>query len=219
MRPTWKPPRDERGEPADRYDRRNEEGPHRQNEVVRDDERCAQEDREPAAPERLGVSYPDSLGVHGSGYRTPVRRVCFLVLAAALLAGCGGGGGGDEALTKEKYASEADAICGKYNKQVKAIDNPTTLDELVDVSDKTIPILGDAIRDLRKLEPPPDEQAKANEWLDRVETLKGDLEKIRDRAKDNDLQGVQAVVPVAEEHNNRANELATELGMHVCNRD
>jgi hypothetical protein len=141
------------------------------------------------------------------------------VLAIALLAGCGGNGGGGERLSREEYASQADEICGKYNKQVKALENPSNLSELATVSDKSIPILENAIRDLRELKPPADEQATADEWLDRVETLKGDLEKIRDRAKDDDLEGVEAVVPVAQEHNDRSNELATQLGMHVCNMD
>ncbi len=34
-----------------------------------------------------------------------------------------------------------------------------------------------------------------------------------------DLPGVQAVVPKATEHNSKANALATQLGMSVCNKD
>ena len=140
------------------------------------------------------------------------------MLVLVFLTACGGGGGGPR-LTKEEFASKADAICGKYNQQVKALDNPSSLKELADVADQTIPILHNAIRDLDKLNPPESEQDTVDQWLDQVEKLEGDLEEIRDKANDGDMQGVQDVVPKADEHNKRSNELATELGMTVCNKD
>ena len=122
-------------------------------------------------------------------------------------------------MTKEEYASKADAICAKYNGEVKKLDNPQNLSELARVADETLPILDNAITDLKKLNPPAAEQAKADQWLSQVEKLKDDLTEIRDRAKDKNMQAVQAVVPKAEEHNRRSNALATELGMSVCNSD
>jgi chromosome segregation ATPase len=139
-------------------------------------------------------------------------------MAIALVAGCGGGGGGTR-LTKEEYASRADAICGKYNRQVRDLSNPQDLSELEKVADQTLSILANAITDLKKLKPPASEQAKADQWLSQVENLKEDLTEIRDGAKDQDMQAVQAVLPKAEEHNRRSNALATELGMTVCNSD
>lgn len=144
-----------------------------------------------------------------------MRRAFLLLLAIVLVAGCGGGGG--ERLSKEEYASKADAICAKYNKQTKALQNPSNLSELAKVSDKTLPILDNALKDLRKLKPPEEEQVTVDQWLAQVENLKGDLTEIRDKAKENDMEGVQAVVPRAEQHNNRSNQLATQLGMKVCN--
>jgi chromosome segregation ATPase len=139
-------------------------------------------------------------------------------MAIALVAGCGGGGGGTR-LTKEEYASKADAICGKYNRQVRDLSNPQNLSELEKVADQTLSILANAITDLKKLNPPASEQAKADQWLSQVENLKEDLTEIRDGAKDQDMQAVQAVLPKAQEHNRRSNALATELGMTVCNSD
>jgi chromosome segregation ATPase len=139
-------------------------------------------------------------------------------MAIALVAGCGGGGGGTR-LTKEEYASKADAICGKYNRQVRDLSNPQDLSELEKVADQTLSILANAITDLKKLNPPASEQAKADQWLSQVENLKEDLTEIRDGAKDQDMKAVQAVLPKAEEHNRRSNALATELGMTVCNSD
>ncbi len=147
-----------------------------------------------------------------------MRRASFLLFTIALVAGCGGGGS-SERLTREDYASQADAICGKYNQQTKALANPSNLSDLADVADKTLPILDNALDDLHKLKPPADEQSTADDWLTAVEKLKGDLKEIRDKAKDKDIKGVQAVVPKASEHNAKANKLATQLGMTVCNKD
>ena len=141
-----------------------------------------------------------------------------LALPLLVLAGCGGSGGGQQ-LTREEYASRADAICGKYNQQANAIANPKSLSDLAEVADKTLPILDNAISDLKKLRPPASEKATSDQWLEQVQNLKDDLQDIRDKAKSNDITGVQSVVPKAQDHNSKSNALATELGMSVCNKD
>jgi hypothetical protein len=147
-----------------------------------------------------------------------MRRAALIALAlVVLLPGCGGGSG--KPLTKEEYASKADAICGKYNKQTNTLANPKNLSDLAKVADKTLPILDHAIRDIDKLEPPASEKALSDQWLTQVRGLKDDLQEIRDKAKAGDIQGVQAVVPKATEHNSKSNALATQLGMSVCNKD
>ena len=147
-----------------------------------------------------------------------MRRAALIALAlVVLLPGCGGASG--KPLTKEDYASKADAICGKYNQQVKLLANPKNLSDLAKVADKTLPILDHAISDIRKLEPPASEKALSDQWLTQARGLKDDLKEIRDKAKAGDIQGVKAVVPKATEHNSKSNALATQLGMSVCNKD
>jgi len=148
-----------------------------------------------------------------------VRRASFLLLAVVLAAGCGGGGGGGKPLTRDQYAAKADAICGKYTQQTKAIASPSNLSDLADVADKTLPILDHAISDLHKLKPPTNEQSTVDQWLAQVANLRSDLQEIRDKAKTSDIQGVQAVVPRATQDNQQSNKLATQLGMTVCNQD
>ena len=147
-----------------------------------------------------------------------MRRASSLALALVFLSGCGGGGGGP-ALTKEQYATKADAICGKYNKQVNALGNPNNLQDLAKVADKTLPILGAAVDELDALKPPASEKAIADQWLTQVRNLKDDLQEIRDKAKAGDAPGIQSVLPKAQDHNSKSNSLAAELGMSVCNKD
>jgi hypothetical protein len=147
-----------------------------------------------------------------------MRRAPLIALALVfVLPGCGGASG--KPLTKEEYASKADAICGKYNQQTKALATPKTLSDLATVADQTVPILDHALKDLSKLQPPATEKALADQWVAQVTNLKEDLQQIRDKAKTGDLQAVKAVVPRAQADNSRSNQLATKLGMSVCNKD
>jgi hypothetical protein len=132
-----------------------------------------------------------------------------------LVAACGGDNG--SSLTREEYASRADEICTDYRRKVDELGQPTNISELADAADTTLPVLEDAIDAFKELEPPEAERAAAEEWLREIDKLKVDLEEIRQRAREGNMAAVQAVVPTAQEHNQRSNELAGELGMSVCN--
>ena len=146
-----------------------------------------------------------------------MRQALFLVAALVLAAGCGGDVG--KRLTKDEYASRADAICATYNRDVAKLGTPETFSAVADVADRTLTVLGKAIADLKKLNPPVIEKAKVDQWLAQVENLEEDLKEIRDAAEAKDRQALLAVVPKAEEHNRRSNALAMELGLTVCNVD
>jgi hypothetical protein len=147
-----------------------------------------------------------------------MRRAPLIAFALVfVLAGCGGGS--SKALTKKEYAAKADAICGKYNQQTKALASPKTLSDLATVADQTLPILDHALTDFGKLQPPASEKALADQWVAQVTNLKEDLQRIRDKAKTGDLKAVQQVVPRARDDNSRSNQLATKLGMSVCNKN
>jgi hypothetical protein len=145
-----------------------------------------------------------------------VRQALALTLALVVLAGCGGGGS-SKPLTKKEYASKADAICSKYNEKIRALGNPKNISDLAKAADKSLPLIESAVGEFKKLKPPVDEQSTASQWIAQVQSLEKDLKEVRDRAKANDLQGVQAVLPKAQQDNSRSNQLATQLGMSVCN--
>jgi protein-tyrosine-phosphatase len=148
-----------------------------------------------------------------------VRRASPLLLAIALAAGCGGSSGGGQRLTREQYAAKADAICSKYKQKTDALARPATLSDLADVSDQVLPLLHGARGELRALRPPQSEEATANAWVDEFDVIIDDVEKIHDAAKKNDAEAVQAAARPALRHDQHANDLATQLGMTVCNKD
>jgi hypothetical protein len=184
---------------------------------VREEQQRAQENCEPAPSQRLLVADPEASVIHAKGYRTRVRRASTLLLAAVLLAGCGGGSG--KPLSRAQYASKADAICGKYKRDTNALARPANLADLAKVADQVLPILDHARSDLRKLRPPAAEQGTADAWLKQFDVIIDDVKKIRDKAKDNDTAGVEALATPALQHDQHANELAKQLGLKVCSKD
>ena len=144
------------------------------------------------------------------------RAVAALSLVIAFVAGCGNGG--EKRLSKEEYARRADAVCRRYNQATRPFGSPRSMAALARVANRSLPFVDRAIRDLRALKPPKDEEQVARRWLRQLTLLRRDVVHIRDRARANDARGVQAVVPAATRRNERFTELATQLGMTVCNR-
>jgi hypothetical protein len=147
-----------------------------------------------------------------------VRRVSPVLLAILLVAGCGGSSNGQR-LSREQYAAKADAVCSKYKHKTDALSRPASLAGLAAVSDQVLPLLRDARGELGRLRPPESEQATATAWLDQFDLITTDVKKIRDAAKKNDAAAVQAAAQPALQHNQHSNDLATQLGMTVCNKD
>ena len=145
-----------------------------------------------------------------------MRGACALTLALLLLPACGGGGG--ETLTRQEYAQKADAICAKGKTKTSALPTPANLQDLARVADQTLDALGDARNDLERLKPPPQERALAAQWLAAIKRLEDNVARIRDHAKANDRQAVYNEATKAQKGNARANELASRLGLTVCNK-
>jgi hypothetical protein len=139
-----------------------------------------------------------------------VRRAIPLLLAVVFAAACGGG---------TSYAAKADAVCTKYKQKTNVLSRPASLSGLAILAHKTLPLLRSARRELGALAPPEDKQATATAWLHQFDVLIGDIEKIGDAATANDSAAVRKIAAAALKHNQRANELAAQLGMTVCNKD
>jgi hypothetical protein len=146
-----------------------------------------------------------------------VRRA-LLALSVLLVLASGCGNNGEKRLSKEEYAKRADVVCRRYNEATRPLGTPQSMPALAKVADRSLPLLDRAIRDLRALRPPEDEEATARTWLRQLSLLRADVVRLRDRARANNAKGVRAVVPAATRRNERFADLATQLGMSVCNQ-
>jgi hypothetical protein len=144
------------------------------------------------------------------------RGLLALLFVLALASGCGSG---QKRLSREEFAQRADAVCRHTNRLTQPATTPTTMPGLARLAERSLPPLDRARRELRALRPPEDEEATVHAWLRQLGLLRAHAVRIRDRAQANDAKGVQAVALAAQRVNDRFHELATRLGMHVCNRD
>jgi hypothetical protein len=139
-----------------------------------------------------------------------------------LAAGCGGGSSNSSSgdrLSRSDYAAKADAICKKYNEKTKQIGNQSkSLADVAKAFDQALPLLANALSEIRTLKPPKSEQHTVDEWLAQSEVLKHDLQEMRDKAKAKDLKGVQEAFARASANDRQGNRLAAKLGMKVCSK-
>jgi hypothetical protein len=142
-----------------------------------------------------------------------MRRFALAFAVATLAVGCGGGSG---RLSKAEYAKRADAICTKYNAELKALARPTGISQLPAYVDKALPLARKGDDELRALKPPKDEEKTAKEWLEQNDSVVGSMARLRDAAKKGDRTGIQTALNEATAANRTANGLARRLGLEVC---
>jgi hypothetical protein len=138
----------------------------------------------------------------------PSVRTAILAVAA-LAAGCGGGDG---------YAKRADAICAKYNRQIRALRQPRTIAGISAFTAKAIPIARRGDDELRSLEPPKGDEATAKKWLAANEDVVEAIERLGAAARRDDRAGIRKALREGNRANERAKRLARQLGLRVCSR-
>jgi hypothetical protein len=80
-------------------------------------------------------------------------------------------------LTKEQYIASADAICGPFNRRFNRLQgrtnqsltlppSPATDQPAAQLLDQTAALLGDQVAALERVEPPPDDAATVQKFLD-----------------------------------------------------
>lgn len=140
-------------------------------------------------------------------------------LLAAVAAGCGGGGGGGNALTKEEFASQLNAICEDFNRKQEEIGTPQSLSELGDKGDQILDEFDKAIDKARDLEPPDEIADQANRFIEIGEQQHDLIEDVVQAAKDNDLQKAQEIGAKIEPLDAESDRIANELGAPACTAD
>ena len=140
--------------------------------------------------------------------------VAALVGVLVLLAGCGGGG--DTRLSREEFESQGNAICAKYQKQLQAVGNPSSIDEIPDLVDQAVAILNREIAEIAALKPPADMQTEFDALIDASNNTKAAADDLSQAAKDGDRAAMQKALDEGKAASEKADQIATQLGLDSC---
>lgn len=126
------------------------------------------------------------------------------------------GGGGDAHLSKDEFQTQANAICAKYEKQLKAIGPPASIEAIPDVVDQALAILNKEIDEIGALNPPEELQSNFDKLLAATERTKAAADDLATAAKAGDQAAVQQALDDGNAASKEADDLAGDLGLDEC---
>jgi hypothetical protein len=151
----------------------------------------------------------------------PIRRGWALasLAIAPLAAGCLGGGsaGSSQAtLTRAEFTSRAEQICTSYTKRISSLPVPSDLAGLAQQGERAVGLEQQELKELRALNPPPEQAGQVNDMLDAIEQAIADGHDLIDAARVGQRKAVNDAVTSLRGHLETANELAKELDLGTC---
>jgi hypothetical protein len=139
--------------------------------------------------------------------------IVVLVLAAT---GCGGDG---DRLTREEFASQANAICQDFEQKIDDLGAPENLDDIEGFADDAAEIAGDGRDELADLNPPEELEADYDRLLETLDEAIENIERIGEAAADGDEAEVGRIAEEGEAKDEDSDRLARELGLDDCAED
>jgi hypothetical protein len=146
-----------------------------------------------------------------------MRRALAALVGVLVLLATACGGGSDTRLSKAEFQSQANAICAKYQKQLNAIDEPTSLDEIPDLVDQALVILNKEIDEVAALNPPEELQGDFDKMIAASNRTKAAADDLSAAAKSGDQAAVQKALEEGNAASSEADQLAGNLGLSECN--
>ena len=145
-----------------------------------------------------------------------MRRLLVIPLLAVAAAGCGGG---DDRLTREEFASRANAICQDFEQRISDLDEPQNIGDVEDFADDAAEIAADGRDELADLNPPEELEEDYDRLLESLDEAIDDIGRLGDAAADGDEAEVQEIAEEGEAKDEESDKLARELGLDDCAED
>jgi hypothetical protein len=139
-----------------------------------------------------------------------------VAVAVALASGCGGDSGGDGQLSTGEFRQQANAICAKYNEKIKALESPSSPEEIGSYVDQVVPLMQKGISELRALRAPAESQDDFNRMLDETEKAIPAAQQLGEAAANNDAAAVQRALKTGQQADAASDRIATDLGLTGC---
>ena len=141
--------------------------------------------------------------------------VVLLALGAVLmLSSCGGGS--SKGLTKEQFATKANALCAAFNKQVTAAGTPKTIAAAVTMYNKLLPADRKLIADVKKLKPPANEAADVKRVIALGEEQANRIDALIAALKKNDITKANKLATEGDTNQKESKTIFTRLGAAEC---
>ena len=125
-------------------------------------------------------------------------------------------------MSKQEYIDRADAICTRLDRAYDQILHSMGGSEEKDIADalqQRLPLVRDALTDLRALQPPSELAARVDAWMRLNETADDDVEDLIDAWNQGDESKLDAANARYESNEKRADALAADVGLRVCADD
>jgi hypothetical protein len=147
-----------------------------------------------------------------------MRRRAFLAVvgAALVVAGCGGNGGGGDRLTREEYASQANAICADFKRDVDALEAPQSFEGVVEYAEKARPIFDEHLGRLKDLSPPEELEDTVDRWLATGDRARQRLDDLEAAARDRDERRFAELQAELAREDRESDRLARQVGATTC---
>lgn len=140
-----------------------------------------------------------------------MRRAVVVTAAVAAMAGCGGDG-----VSREDFASEANAICSKQQDKVAALRPPRVLELFQDYFDGVLPIVRAQRDRVAALDAPKGDADTRGDLIERWSEVIGVLEDGRESAKSGSDVGIVITLRRAAAAERAADEAARALDLDDC---
>lgn len=143
-----------------------------------------------------------------------MRRLAALLLAPAALTACGGDGG--DALSKAEFIKQADAICTKFDRELRAIPQPKEASEIGAYAKRAAPIARQGVEDLRDLEAEDGFADQAKALIDGLDSDTDLFEQLGKAADADDRARIEQIAAEAEKRTTERQRQAESAGFKQC---
>jgi hypothetical protein len=121
-----------------------------------------------------------------------------------------------QALTREEWIEQADAICAEANSRIDAIADPQSAEELATRAEEVIAISEEQLGKLEALTPPPELEPQVGEAIGLIRQQIELVREIATAAVAGDQAQVEAILAEGESLDQRLDALAREIGLTEC---